>query len=403
VPALETLSLAAARRIALGAQGLAGPPPDAPPNRRQLLSLVERLGLHQIDSVNVLARAHYMPAFSRLGAYDRALLDDLAWRPKKRLFEYWAHEASLLPFELQPLLRWRMARAERGQGVWRSIAAFASERREEVSAVLKRIEAEGPLAASDFPSRASGGWWGWSDGKRLLEYLFWSGQLTTSTRRTTFERVYDLPRRVLPARILDLPTPDGSEARLRLISHAARAHGIATAGDLRDYFRLSLADSKKAIEALAEEGELLPVRVTGWKDLAYLHRDARRPRRASGQALLSPFDPLVWERSRTERLFGMRYRIEIYTPAHKRVHGYYVLPFLLGDRLAARVDLKADRRNRLLRVEAAHEEPDAAPELAERLAETLRSTAKWLDLDGIAVAARGDLAPALKSSLCDSV
>jgi uncharacterized protein YcaQ len=397
----ETLSPAAARRIALGAQGLAGRPPEAPPTGRHLLNLVERLGLHQIDSVNVLARAHYMPAFSRLGPYDPALLDDLAWGPRKnrRLFEYWAHEASLLPLALQPMLRWRMARAERGEGMWKSIAAFAAERREEIGAVLKRIEAEGPLAASDFPSRSLGGWWGWSDGKRLLEYLFWAGRLTTSTRKTNFERVYDLPERVLPSEILDLPTPHEAEARRALVAHAARAHGIATATDLRDYFRLSPAESRQAVDALVEQGELIAVRVRGWKDMAYLHRDARRPRRATRQALLSPFDPLVWERSRTERLFGMRYRIEIYTPAHKRVHGYYVLPFLLGDRLAARVDLKAERKGRRLRVEAAHAEPGSPPETAERLAETLRSTAQWLGLDDVVVARKGDLAESLAVKL----
>jgi uncharacterized protein YcaQ len=395
----ETLSLPAARRIALAAQGLARPRRSGPVGTRQLLATINRLNLHQIDSVNVLARAHYMPAFSRLGPYLTETLDRLAWGKPRRLFEYWAHEASLLPFDLQPLLRWRMARAERGEGTWRSIAAFARDRRAEVEAALKRIEQEGPLAASDFERGGKGGWWGWSDAKRCLEYLFWSGRLTTATRRASFERVYDLPERVLPAAILAFPTPGEADAHRALLERSACALGIATMSDLRDYFRLSPADAKPRIEELVEGGTLIPVHVRGWRDLAYRHRDAKQPRRADGQALLSPFDPLVWQRGRTERLFGMRYRIEIYTPAAKRVHGYYVLPFLLGDRLAARVDLKADRKAAALRVEAAHLEDRAPAETAERLAGELRLTADWLGLENILVARCGDLAPALAATL----
>jgi uncharacterized protein YcaQ len=390
-----TLSLAAARRIALAAQGLARARSEGPVGTRQLLANIERLNLHQIDSVNVLARAHYLPAFSRLGPYPTSALDKIAWGRPRRLFEYWAHEASLLPFDLHPLLRWRMARAERGQGTWRSLAAFAQERRAETEAVLKRIAQDGALAASDFETGAAGGWWGWSDGKRILEWLFWSGRLTSATRRAGFERVYDLPERVLPASILAAPTPSEADAHRALIERSARALGIATAGDLRDYFRFSPADALPRIAELAEAGILLSVRVQGWRDTAFLHRDAKRPRQAQAQALLSPFDPLIWERSRTERLFGMRYRIEIYTPAPKRVHGYYVLPFLLRDRLAARVDLKADRKQRVLRVEAAHLEPEAPADTAERLAAELRLMAEWLGLEQIAIARRGDLAPAL--------
>jgi uncharacterized protein YcaQ len=397
-----TLSLAAARRIALGAQGLARVRSEGPVGTRQLLANIERLNLHQIDSVNVLARAHYLPAFSRLGPYPTPSLDKIAWGRPRRLFEYWAHEASLLPFDLHPLLRWRMARAERGQGTWRSLAAFAQERRTETEAVLKRIEQEGSLAASELETGGAGGWWGWSDGKRILEWLFWSGRLTSAARRASFERVYDLPERVLPAPILAAPTPSEADAHRALIERSARALGIATAGDLRDYFRLSPADALPRIAELAEAGILLAVRVHGWRDTAYLHRDATRPRRAEAQALLSPFDPLIWERSRTERLFGMRYRIEIYTPAAKRVHGYYVLPFLLRDRLAARVDLKADRKARLLRVEAAHLEPEAPADTAERLAAELQLMAQWLGLEQIAVAGRGGLAPALAACVLAS-
>ena len=395
----DTFSLAAARRIALAAQGFAAPRPAGPVGQGHLLRLVKRLGLHQIDSVNVISRAHYLPAFARLGAYPRALLDRMAWGRPRRLFEYWAHEASLLPFELQPLLRWRMARAERGESGWTSMKAFAGARRAEAEAILARIAAEGPLAASDFAGKGAGGWWGWSDSKAALEFLFFAGRITTATRRNSFERVYDLPERVLPAAILALPTPSEADAHRALIERAARAHGIATAKDLRDYFRLSPGDAAPRITELSEAGVLLPVTVKGWKQPAWLHSEARRPRRIEAQALLAPFDPLIWERSRTERLFGLRYRIEIYTPADKRVHGYYVLPFLLGERIVARVDLKADRQARMLRVQAAHAEPDAPPETPERLASELRLMADWLELDGITVANRGDLAHRLRGQL----
>lgn len=396
---IETLSAPAARRMALAAQGLAAPRPERPAGKPALLRLADRLSLHQIDSVNVLARAHYMPAFSRLGAYSPALLDALAWGPRRAWFEYWAHEASLLPLELHPLLRWRMARAARGEGVWRSLKSFASERRGEAEAVLKRVAAEGAVAASDLAGAGTAGWWGWSDSKQALEYLFWSGRLAVATRRASFERVYDLPERVLPAALLALPTPPEAEAHRLLLERAARALGIATDRDLRDYFRLSPADARPGIAALAEEGILIRVRVKGWSDLAYRHRDASAPRTARAAALLSPFDPMIWERARTERLFAMRYRIEIYTPAHKRVHGYYVLPFLLGDFLVARVDLKADRKARTLRVEAAHCEPNAPGETAEALARELRLVAGWLGLEEIEVAERGDLAASLSAAL----
>ncbi len=359
--------------------------------------VTERLALHQIDSVNVLVRAHYMPLFSRLGAYLREELDRAAWgRKPRRLFEYWAHEASLLPVEYQPLLRWRMERAERGEGVWRSLRAFAGDRRELVEAVLARIEGEGALGSSDFAEgRSRSGWWEWGETKRALEWLFWIGRITTASRRGSFERVYDLTERVLPRAVLETPTPSEADAHRALIAKAAAALGVATLGDLRDYFRLKPQDSKPRVEELVEEGILLPVTVEGWSQPAFLHAAARCPRRATGQALLAPFDPLVWERSRTERLFGLRYRIEIYTPAAKRVHGYYVLPFLLGERIAARVDLKADRQARVLRVQSAHAESGAPPEIAQRLMSELRLMADWLELDTVEISGRGDLAPLL--------
>lgn len=381
----ERISLPQARRLALAAQGFGAPRPGQV-NQGHLRRTVERLGLHQIDSVNVLVRAHYLPAFSRLGAYDLRPFDRAAWGRKRerRLFEYWAHEASLLPFEFQPLLRWRMARADRGEVGWGSLRAYAGERRPEAEAILARIRTEGPLAASDFQEgKGNGGWWGWGDTKRALEWLFWAGHITTATRRASFERVYDLTERAIPPAILALPTPEEADAKRALVAQAGRALGIATESDLRDYFRLDPVSARTAIAELIEERVLAPIAVDGWARPAYVHRDARWPRRIKGQALLAPFDPLVWHRGRAERLFGFRYRIEIYTPAEKRTHGYYVLPFLLDDRLVARVDLKADRRNRRLLVQAVTLEPDAPPETGERLESELQLMAKWLDLETV--------------------
>ena len=377
---IERIGAAQARRIALAAQGF-GVERPATVNQGHLRRTIERLGLHQIDSVNVLARAHYLPAFSRLGVYDPALLDRAAWgrRSERRLFEYWAHEASLLPLDLHPLLRWRMARANRGAAGYAGMRPFATERRGEAMAVLARIRDEGPLAASDFESSRTG-WWEWSEAKRTLEWLFYAGHITTATRRRSFERVYDLTERVIPPAILALPTPDEATAQRALVERAARALGVATVGELRDYFRLSPDDGKAAVAVLAQQGVLRPVAVPGWPE-AWLHRDARWPRRIAGRALLAPFDPLIWERSRTERLFGFRYRIEIYTPAERRQHGYYVLPFLLGDRLVARVDLKADRHSARLLVQSVHLESDAPSETRVELDAELTMMAQWLGLE----------------------
>lgn len=379
------LSLKLARRIALAAQGFGAPRPAAV-NAGHLRRTIDRLSLHQIDSVNVLVRAHYLPVFSRLGAYDQRLLDAGAWghKSKRSMFEYWAHEASLLPLELHPLLRWRMASAERGEIGWRHLRAFASARRSEADAVLERIRADGPLAASDFEhGKGQGGWWGWGETKVALEWLFWAGLITTATRRASFERIYDLPERVIPCEILASPTPEPAAAKRELIERSARTLGIATATDLRDYFRLDPQSARDAIAELVEDGVLLPVMVEGWKAPAFLHRDARMPRRIRAQALLAPFDPLVWERSRTERLFDFRYRIEIYTPAEKRVHGYYVLPFLLDEDLVGRVDLKADRQQSRLLVRQITWEPNAPPDAKERLDSKLRRMADWLGLDAV--------------------
>jgi uncharacterized protein YcaQ len=399
--AKDTLTPGEARRIALGAQGFAQPRPDRPIGKRDLTRLVERLGAIQIDSVNVVSRTHYLPAFSRLGPYPRALLEEIAWARTRPLFEYWAHEASLLPLASQPLLRWRMADAHDGVGTWKGIARFLRERRDFVERVLAEFEARGPLAASELEigHKGEGGWWGWSEAKRAVESLFWTGELTTATRRGTFERVYGLPEKVLPKAVLAAPTPSREDAHRALIRIAARAMGVATAKDLRDYFRMPVEGFKDRLGELVEGGELSPVAVRGWRETAYLDPAARRPRRIEAQALLSPFDNLIWFRERTERMFGVRFRIEIYTPAEKRTHGYYVLPFLEGEALTARVDLKAERKTGVLIVQASHAEPWAGAATPTRLATELTLMAGWLGLDRVRVERRGDLAGALEDAV----
>jgi uncharacterized protein len=389
----ERLPAALARRIALAAQGFADPRPEGPVTVRQLRRMTERLAVIQIDSVNVLSRSHYLPAFSRLGTYPRAALDDLTAR-RHAVFEYWAHEASFLPVRLQPYLRWRMAAAE--QHAWGNMVALQRERPEYVAEVLDRVRSDGPLKAGDLaeprPDRP-GAMWNWHAGKIALEWLFFTGEITATHRTTAFEKVYDVTERVLPPDVLRAPTPEPAEAVRELVRTAARALGVATERDLRDYFRLAPAAARQAVAELADAGELQPVEVAGWGAPAWLDPAARRPRWIRARALLSPFDSLVWERPRVERIFGFRYRLEIYTPAAKRVHGYYVLPFLLGDQLVARVDLKADRQAGVLRVQAAHaEEGIERPMVAAALADELRLMADWMELDDIGVADRGDLA-----------
>ncbi|HEY8471399.1 MAG TPA: crosslink repair DNA glycosylase YcaQ family protein [Natronosporangium sp.] len=400
---MDTLSLAQARRLALAAQGFADPAPRGVPTMRHLRRVLGRIGLLQMDSVNVLQRAHYLPLYSRLGPYPTELLERAAYRRPRVLFEYWGHEASLLPVELQPALRWRMARAH--EVAWGGPRRLATERPDLVKWVREEVAQRGPVTAAeieqDVPRQRRDNWgWNWSEVKTALEWLFWTGEVTAARRNGAWARVYDLPERVLPAEVLAAPTPSQPEAFRRLVSIAARALGVAAAAELRDYFRLPVAGFQAAVDSLVEAGELVPVKVEGWRQPAWRHRDARLPRRIPGAGLLSPFDPVVWERSRAERLFGFRYRIEIYVPAPKRVYGYYVLPFRLGDRLVARVDLKADRPARLLRVPAAWREP-AAPELetAEALAAELWRLAGWLGLAGVAAPERGDLARPLAAAL----
>jgi uncharacterized protein YcaQ len=397
----ETITAAAARRITLAAQGFGGERPGPATTKRQLTRLVDRLGVVQIDSVNVVSRTHYLPAFSRLGPYPRPLLEEIAWARKRPLFEYWAHEASLLPMSAQPLFRWRMSDAHDGVGVWKGVARFLREHRGTVDRALEQIRERGPLAASDLEIglKGQGGWWGWSDAKRAAECLFWTGELTTATRRGTFERVYGLPEKVLPSAIVHAPTPERADAQRELVRIAARAMGVATERDLRDYFRMGVEETRARVSELVEAGELLPLQVKGWRETAYLDPAARRPRRMEGAALLSPFDNLIWFRERTERMFGVRIRLEIYTPAEKRVHGYYVLPFLEDESITARVDLKADRKAGALLVQASHAEPWAGPETPRRLAQELASMAAWLGLEQVRVEPRGDLAGALAAAL----
>jgi len=400
-PGSLALSAAQARRIAVVATGLAEPRPGGRIDRRHLRRVVGRLGLLQIDSVNVLARAHYLPLFSRLGAYPPALLDDAAWGRPRELFEYWGHEASLLPLGTQPLLRWRMARALDHFAAWGRPARLAQERPDYVSAVLREVTLRGPTRAGDLEEEGTargGPWWGWRDAKVALEWLFWTGALTTADRRG-FERRYDLPERVLPPAVLEAPTPTVADAQRDLVRIGARALGIAAEPDLRDYFRLPALDARARVAELVESGELLPASVEAWRRPAYLWHEARTPARVRARALLAPFDPLVWERARTERIFGFRYRIEIYVPAPQRVFGYYVLPFLLRDRLVARVDLKADRAASALLVQAAYGEERAPAETAAELAAELRLMAQWLGLQRVLVRPRGDLAPALAAAL----
>lgn len=391
---MESLSVAQARRVALAAQGFLDKP-HAPPTMRTLQRTVERTGVLQVDSVNVLQRAHYMPLYSRMGAYDPDLLRRAAGGRPRRLVEYWAHVQAFMPVELWPVMQHRMAFYRERKGKWwRDVSMDLA------AAVRDEVAARGALTARDLDDgtpRQKVHWgWNWSDERKALDYLFMTGELAIAGRNSQFEVRYDLPERVIPPAVLAQPVPSLADANRELVRRAARSHGVATVQDLRDYYRMGAAETATAVAELVEEGELVPVDVRGWKRAAYLHRDARLPRRVDARTLLSPFDPVVWERARTEALFDFHYRIEIYVPADKRVHGYYVLPFLLGDRIVARVDLKAERKEGRLVVKGAYAEPGAPPETAEELSAELARLGGWLGLDAVTVEPRGDLAPLLR-------
>jgi uncharacterized protein len=411
------MTAAAARRAALAAQGLDAPVrAGAPPDRGTLKRLVRRLGLLQLDSVNVAVRAHYAPPFARLGAYDRDVLDALAWpqtaadRRRRAFVEFWAHEASLVPVEDWPLLRWRMRDNTARSSRW--LGSALEHRPDILDAVHDAVAAHGPLEAREVEevlghtgerrARAYGGWWQRSDVKVACEHLFATGVLTTGTRRG-FRRAYAVTEDVLPPDVL-ARDPDRDEAMRELTRRAAAALGVATEPDLRDHYRLPPAESRAAVAELVDAGELVPVEVAGWDAPAYRSAGARVPRKATGRALLAPFDPLVWFRPRTERIFGFEYRIGIYTPAEQRTHGYYVFPFLLDGQLVGRVDLKTDRAAGVLRVPGAFAEPESAERgadesrVAVELAGALREMAAWLGVGDVVVEG-GPLAPALSRAL----
>ncbi|MFT4029254.1 MAG: crosslink repair DNA glycosylase YcaQ family protein, partial [Protaetiibacter sp.] len=390
----DSVSPASARRIALAAQGFGRPRPQAVGTRALNLA-IGRLGLLQLDSVNVLERSHYLPLFARLGGYDKALLDRLTFAATGPYLEYWAHEAALIPREDWPLFRFRMRdfreRYDRRMGDW--LAAHAST----LAWLRSELAEKGPLPASaierDANARPRGSWWDWDEVKEGLEWMFSVGDVVSGGRER-FERSYALPEQVMPAELLSREVPRGEAAHL-LMERAARAHGIGTLSDLADYYRLKTPDAKPALEQLVDEGVVRRVSVPGWNRPGFLHRDARIPRRVEATALLSPFDPVVWERDRARRLFGFHYRIEIYTPAPKRVYGYYTLPVLVDEALVGRIDLKNDRKRGVLRVQSAWREEGVTDAVAERIVPELRSLAAWQGLDGLEVVDRGDLARAV--------
>jgi uncharacterized protein YcaQ len=394
MPAKESLSRAQARRIALHAQGFGERRPTGRTDRRHVRRVLDRIGFLQIDSVNVLVRSQELPLFARLGDHDRSTLPKMSARGE--LFEFWCHEASLLPVEMRPLLLWTIeAHSER---LWNILKHRTPEDLAYMEAVYEEVKERGPITAGELsdPGVKGVGMWNWSKGKRALEMLFWEGRVTARRRPADFARVYDLTERMIPTDVLHRPPLSEADGRRALIERSARHHGVGTLPDLADYHRLNATKSKTAVAELVEEGTLVPVEVEGAGRPVYLHCDAYLPRWVKARALLTPFDPVVWFRPRSEWLFDFHYRIEIYTPKPKRVYGYYVLPFLLGDRIVARVDLKADRQASTLLVQGAFAEPWADPaEIAPPLQEELGVMAQWLGLESVTVVGRGDLSPAL--------
>jgi uncharacterized protein len=383
---LDALSIADARALALAAQGFDTPRPASKATQRHVNSLISRLGVIQIDSVNVLVRSQELPLFSRLGNHDRNAIPKAT--ESQKIFEYWGHEAAHLPVEIHPLFRWKMEAARLGKARHWGLTSFYDDNKAFVKRMLKNVETNGPTTARELSTRTEKRgadkktWWDWDEAKVGLEYLFLTGQLMSRGRGTDFARIYDTPEHVLPRQVLDAPTPTEHDARKQLLIRSAIAQGVATVGDLADYYRQKPAAVKPLIAELIEEGELRTVAVDGWAEKAFVHRSAKLPKQLHATALLSPFDSLVWCRPRNERLFDFHYRIEIYTPKEKRKFGYYVLPFMMNGQMVGRVDLKADRANSKLLVHSVHTEKGVKrATINDALNNELRALATWLQLN----------------------
>jgi uncharacterized protein YcaQ len=382
----DSLSIADARRIALAAQGFDTARPKTKATQRQVDALISRLGVIQIDSVNVLVRSQELPLFARLGNHDRNAIPKAT--EAQKLFEYWGHEAAHLPVEIHPLFRWKMNAARTGKVTHWGLTSFYEENKAFVKRTLKHVATNGPTTSRELSTRTEkkGTWWDWDEAKVALEYLFLTGQLMSRGRGSDFARIYDTPERVLPQRIIDAPTPSEHVARKQLLVRSAIAQGVATTSDLADYYRQKLATVKPLIAELVEEGELHTVAVDGWTEKAFVHRNAKLPKQLHATALLSPFDSLVWCRPRNERLFNFHYRIEIYTPKEKRKFGYYVLPFMMNGEMVGRVDLKADRANSKLLAHSTHTEKGVKRSaINDVLSAELDAMANWLRLEQVQI------------------
>ena len=385
----DSLSIADARRIALAAQGFDTARPKTKATQRNVDALISRLGVIQIDSVNVLVRSQELPLFARLGNHNRNAIPRATQQQK--LFEYWGHEAAHLPVDLHPLFRWKMDAARTGRVTHWGLTSFYEENKAFVKRTLKHVEKHGPTTSRELSTRTEkkGTWWDWDEAKVALEYLFLTGELMSRGRGTDFARIYDTPERVLPQQIFDAPTPSEHDARKQLLIRSTIAQGVATASDLADYYRQKLATVKPLIDELLEEGELRAVEVEGWMENAFVHRKAKLPKELHATALLSPFDSLVWCRPRNERLFNFHYRIEIYTPKEKRKFGYYVMPFMLNGEMVGRVDMKADRASGVLLAQSVHTEKGVKrSSINEALTAELEAMATWLGLDRVQIGRR---------------
>ena len=378
---LDELTIVEARSLALAAQGFDKPRSKSKSSTADAVEVIKKLGVIQIDSVNVLVRSQELPLFARLGDHDRNAINKAT--AQNKIFEYWGHEAAILPVEIQPLFRWKMNAARTGKIKHWGLTSFYADNKAFVKRILKHVEANGPVTARELSTRTEkkSSWWDWDEAKTALEYLFLTGQIMARGRGTDFARIYDITERVLPPKILNTPTPTENEARKQLLVRAAKAQGVATLSDLADYYRQKTAVIKPLVIELVEQGELREVTVDTWVEKAFVHRSAKLPKKLYATALLSPFDSLVWCRPRNERLFDFHYRIEIYTPKEKRKFGYYVLPFMLNGEIVGRVDLKADRANAKLLVQSVHTEKGIKrASINGALTDELRALANWLDL-----------------------